>query len=139
VPLLNGFLSKEMFFAETVYITSVPWVEFVLPLIATVSGLFSVVYALRFTVDVFFGPPAVGLPRTPHEPSRLMRVPGELLVLACLIVGIFPEHSVRPFLDAAAEPVVGGTLPGYSLAVWHGLTAPMMMSLSAMTGGLAVY
>ncbi len=139
VPLLNGFLSKEMFFAETVYITSVPWVEFVLPLIATVSGLFSVVYALRFTVDVFFGPPAVGLPRTPREPSRLMRVPGELLVLACLIVGIFPEHSVRPFLDAAAEPVVGGTLPGYSLAVWHGLTAPMMMSLSAMTGGLAVY
>jgi multicomponent K+:H+ antiporter subunit A len=139
VPLLNGFLSKEMFFAETVYISAIPAVEVLLPLIATVAGLFSVVYALRFSVDVFFGPPAVGLPRAPHEPSRLMRVPVDLLVLACLVVGIFPEHSVRRFLDAAAEPVVGGTLPSYSLAVWHGLNAPMLMSLSAMSGGLAVF
>jgi multicomponent K+:H+ antiporter subunit A len=140
VPLLNGFLSKEMFFAETVFITAAPWVEVALPLIATVAGLFSVAYALRFTVDVFFGPPAVGLPRTPHEPSqRLMRVPVDLLVLACLVVGIFPEQSVRQFLDAAALPVVGGTLPQYSLAVWHGLTAPMLMSASAMAGGVGLY
>src|SRR3954447_8457856 len=27
VPLLNGFLSKEMFFAQTVYVTGDPWVE----------------------------------------------------------------------------------------------------------------
>ncbi|MGH8795823.1 MAG: proton-conducting transporter membrane subunit, partial [Caldimonas sp.] len=35
VPLLNGFLSKEMFFAETVYISSLPWVEWGLPIAAT--------------------------------------------------------------------------------------------------------
>jgi len=139
VPLLNGFLSKEMFFAETVFISAAPWVEIVLPLIATMAGLFSVAYALRFTIDVFLGPSAVGLPRNPHEPSRLMRVPIELLVLACLVVGIFPEVSVRRFLDAAAMPVVGGTLPQYSLAVWHGLTPPMLMSIAAMTGGAALY
>jgi len=139
VPLLNGFLSKEMFFAETVFISAAPWVEVALPLIATVAGLFSVAYALRFTVDVFFGPPATDLPREPHEPSRLMRVPVDLLVLACLVVGIFPEVSVRSFLDAAAEPVVGGALPEYSLAVWHGLTPPMLMSLCAMGGGIVLY
>ena len=27
VPLLNGFLSKEMFFAETVYLDAAPWVD----------------------------------------------------------------------------------------------------------------
>jgi multicomponent K+:H+ antiporter subunit A len=139
VPLLNGFLSKEMFFAETVFISAAPWIEIVLPLIATVFGVFGVAYALRLTVDVFFGPPATDLPREPHEPSRLMRVPVDLLVLACLVVGIFPEVSVRSFLDAAAEPVVGGTLPEYSLAVWHGLNAPMLMSLFAMAGGAVLY
>ena len=139
VPLLNGFLSKEMFFAETVFINAAPWVEIALPLIATVFGIFGVCYALRFTVDVFFGPLATDLPREPHEPSRLMRVPAELLVLACLVVGIFPELSVRSILDAAAEPVVGGILPEYSLAVWHGFTAPMVMSLSAMGGGVVLY
>src|SRR5471032_1190945 len=66
VPLLNGFLSKEMFFAETVFITSSAWVEIALPLIATIAGTFSVAYSLRFTVDVFFGPPATDLPHTPH-------------------------------------------------------------------------
>ncbi|WP_460045116.1 monovalent cation/H+ antiporter subunit A [Pseudomonas sp. S2_H01] len=139
VPLLNGFLSKEMFFAETVFITSTAWVETALPVIATVAGTFSVAYSLRFTVDVFFGPKANNLPHTPHEPPRWMRVPVELLVLACLIVGIFPAHSVGPLLAAAAQPVVGGTLPEYSLAIWHGLNAPMIMSLIAMGAGILLY
>jgi len=52
VPLLNGFLSKEMFFAETVFIQATPWVDFSLPLIATVAGIFSVAYSARFVFDV---------------------------------------------------------------------------------------
>jgi len=139
VPLMNGFLSKEMFFAETVFITSTAWVEMALPVIATLAGTFSVAYALRFTVDVFFGPPASDLPHTPHEPPRWMRAPVELLVLTCLVVGIFPAQSVGPLLAAAALPVVGGELPEYSLAVWHGWNAPLMMSLIAMGGGILLY
>ena len=94
VPLLNGFLSKEMFFAETVYVNTTPWLEWLLPVAATVAGMFSVAYSLRFTVDVFFGPPATDLPHTPHEPPHWMRVPVELLVLACLVVGVLPAWSV---------------------------------------------
>jgi multicomponent K+:H+ antiporter subunit A len=139
VPLLNGFLSKEMFFAETVFISSSAWVEMALPVIATIAGTFSVAYSLRFTVDVFFGPKATDLPHTPHEPPRWMRAPVEFLVIACVIVGIFPAQSVAPLLAAAAQPVVGGTLPEYSLAVWHGWNAPMIMSLIAMAGGILLY
>ncbi|SQF97767.1 monovalent cation/H+ antiporter subunit A [Paucimonas lemoignei] len=139
VPLLNGFLSKEMFFAETVFISSSAWVEMALPVIATIAGTFSVAYSLRFTVDVFFGPKATDLPHTPHEPPRWMRAPVEFLVIACVIVGIFPAQSVAPLLAAAAQPVVGGVLPEYSLAVWHGWNAPMIMSLIAMAGGILLY
>jgi multicomponent K+:H+ antiporter subunit A len=139
VPLLNGFLSKEMFFAETVFISATAWVETALPVIATVAGTFSVAYALRFTVDVFFGPTAHDLPHKPHEPDRWMRVPVELLVLACLVVGIFPAWSVGPLLAAAAQPVVGGPLPEYSLAIWHGFNAPLIMSLVAMGCGVLLY
>ncbi|MFD2644937.1 monovalent cation/H+ antiporter subunit A [Pseudomonas japonica] len=139
VPLMNGFLSKEMFFAETVFISSTAWVEMALPVIATLAGTFSVAYALRFTVDVFFGPVATDLPHTPHEPPRWMRAPVELLVLTCLVVGIFPAQSVGPLLAAAALPVVGGELPEYSLAVWHGWNAPLIMSLIAMSGGILLY
>lgn len=139
VPLLNGFLSKEMFFAETVFINSTAWVEAALPVIATIAGTFSVAYSLRFTVDVFFGKPAEDLPHTPHEPPRWMRAPVELLVFTCLLVGIFPAQMVGPLLAAAALPVVGGTLPEYSLAIWHGLNAPIIMSLIAMSCGIVLY
>ncbi|MCR4540502.1 monovalent cation/H+ antiporter subunit A [Pseudomonas sp. 18.1.10] len=139
VPLLNGFLSKEMFFAETVFISATKWVEITLPVIATIAGTFSVAYALRFTVDVFFGPTATNLPHTPHEPPRWMRAPVELLVFTCLLVGIFPAQMVGSILAAAALPVVGGVLPEYSLAIWHGWNAPMIMSLVAMTCGVILY
>lgn len=139
VPLLNGFLSKEMFFAETVFISATAWVEIALPVIATIAGTFSVAYALRFTVDVFFGPKATNLPHTPHEPPRWMRAPVELLVFTCLLVGIFPAQVVGSILAAAALPVVGGELPEYSLAIWHGWNAPMIMSLVAMFGGVVLY
>jgi len=139
VPLLNGFLSKEMFFAETVFISATKWVEIALPVIATIAGTFSVAYALRFTVDVFFGPPPTNLPHTPHEPPRWMRAPVELLVFTCLLVGIFPAQMVGSILAAAALPVVGGVLPEYSLAIWHGWNAPMIMSLVAMSGGVVLY
>jgi multicomponent K+:H+ antiporter subunit A len=139
VPLLNGFLSKEMFFAETVFINATAWIEMTLPIVATIAGTFSVAYSLRFTVDVFFGPPATDLPHTPHEPPRWMRAPVELLVFTCLVVGIFPAQVVGPLLAAAALPVVGGTLPEYSLAIWHGWNAPMIMSLIAMSCGIILY
>ncbi|MBU0889406.1 MAG: monovalent cation/H+ antiporter subunit A [Gammaproteobacteria bacterium] len=139
VPLLNGFLSKEMFFAETVYVNTTPMLEWLLPVAATVAGMFSVAYSLRFTVDVFWGPPATDLPRPPHEPPHWMRVPVELLVLACLVVGTLPAWSVGAYLAAAAGPVVGGELPTYSLAVWHGFNTPFVMSLVALGGGIALY
>ncbi|MHB1298038.1 MAG: monovalent cation/H+ antiporter subunit A [Gemmatimonadaceae bacterium] len=139
VPLLNGFLSKEMFFAETVFISSRPWIEIALPIAATIAGAFAVVYSLRFGYDIFFGPPSTDLPRQPEEPPQWMRIPVDLLVLVCLIVGIAPSFSIGPFLAAAARPVVGGVLPEYSLTVWHGFTAPFVMSLVAIAGGIVGY
>src|SRR5690606_12550788 len=68
VPLLNGFLSKEMFFAEAIATeTSVPAMGVLLTLAAPLWGVFSVVYSLRFITGAFFGAPATDLPRTPHE------------------------------------------------------------------------
>jgi multicomponent K+:H+ antiporter subunit A len=139
VPLLNGFLSKEMFFAETVFLSSHHWVEVALPVLATVAAIFAVVYSLRFGYDIFFGPPSTKLPRVPEEAPRWMRVPVQLLVLSCLIVGVAPAASIGPLLAAAARPVVGGVLPVYSLAVWHGFNVALVMSLVAIAGGVGGY
>jgi len=139
VPLLNGFLSKEMFFAETVFAGQTPALRIGLPAAATVAGMFSVAYSLRFILQVFFGPPAQNLPRTPHEPYRWMLAPSAILVVACVLVGIFPARTIGPVLHTAAESILGPGMPAYSLAVWHGLTLALLMSVLALVGGVAIY
>jgi multicomponent K+:H+ antiporter subunit A len=140
VPLLNGFLSKEMFFAEALQVEGPSrTLNQALPYIATLWGMFSVAYSMRFIHGVFFGPAPAGLPRAPHEPPRWMRFPIELLVLACLAVGIFPALTIGPFLDVGVRGLLGATAPAYSLAVWHGFTTPLLMSLVALGGGAVLY
>lgn len=139
VPLLNGFLSKEMFFAETIEIHDNSRVDQALPYIVTLASMFTVAYSFRFVREVFFGAPPTDLPRTPHEPPFLMRFPAEILVLACLIVGIAPNFTIGPVLATAVRAVVGPTMPDYSLAVWHGFTQELLMSVVAIAGGLLLY
>jgi multicomponent K+:H+ antiporter subunit A len=139
VPLLNGFLSKDMFFAETVaeHVDSV--LDDALPYVVTVAATFSVAYSLRFIHAVFFGPTATDLPRLPPPLPTWMLAPVALLVSACLLVGIFPAATAGPFLEAAARAVLGPDLPAYSLRVWHGFTIPLLMSTTAMVGGALLY
>ena len=139
VPLLNGFLSKEMFFAETIahHVDSV--FDDALPYAVTLAAMFSVAYSLRFIHGVFFGPAPVDLPRNPHEPPRWMLAPVGLLVFACLVVGIIPAITIGPFLDTAVRSVLGAETPSYSLTVWHGFTFPLLMSTAAMAGGGLLY
>jgi multicomponent K+:H+ antiporter subunit A len=140
VPLLNGFLSKEMFFAESLSVEGpMQSLNYAMPYLATLWGVFSVAYSMRFIHDVFFGPDPVGLPRAPHEPPRWMRFPIELLALACLVVGILPALTIGPFLDIGVRALLGAETPTYSLAVWHGLSTPMVMSLIALAGGAVLH
>jgi multicomponent K+:H+ antiporter subunit A len=139
VPLLNGFLSKEMFFAESITAGNASGLRFTLPVVATVAGIFSVAYSMRFIHRVFFGPVSQDLPRTPAEPIRGMLLPSAVLVIACLLVGIFPAQTIGPTLEVAVRSILGPTLPEYQLAVWHGFTVPLMMSFVALSGGVLVY
>ena len=140
VPLLNGFLSKEMFFTETLHQHLLGGFNWVIPAAATLAGVFSVAYSLRFIHDVFFNGEPIDLPKyPPHEPPRYMKVPVEVLVFLCLLVGIVPAYTVAPLLAAAAASTLGGELPEYSLAIWHGFNLPLLMSFVALFGGIIVY
>jgi multicomponent K+:H+ antiporter subunit A len=139
VPLLNGFLSKEMFFAEAAATHQVSILDTAAPYAAVLGSAFAVAYSIRFIHGVFFGPPPTDLPREPHEAPFLMRFPMQLLVLACLVVGTIPGLTIGPFLHTAVTSVLGDATPEYSLAVWHGFTLPLMMSVAALIGGGILY
>ena len=137
VPMLNGFLSKEMFFEETLAARQgVGWLPTVA---AVVASAFSVVYSLRFLGGVFFGPAPAALPKKPHEPPLWMVGPIGFLALGCLVVGTLPGRTVGPYLHRAARSVLGERTPEFTLAVWHGFTPALAMSMLALAGGVAVY
>jgi multicomponent K+:H+ antiporter subunit A len=139
VPLLNGFLSKEMFFAETLHQNLLGSLSWMIPVLATVAAVFSVAYSMRFVHDVFFNGQPKGLTKTPHEPPRYMRVPVEVLVALCILVGIFPGYLIGDLLHAASQAVLGTEVPPYSLAIWHGFNFALLMSVLALMGGALVY
>lgn len=140
VPLLNGFLSKEMFFAETLHQQLLGSFSALIPGLATLAAVFSVAYSLRFIHDVFFNGEPVNLPKfPPHEPPRSMKIPVEILVFLCILVGTFPAFSVSGLLASAAQASLGHELPAYSLSIWHGFNLPLLMSVIAMLGGIALY
>ena len=140
VPLLNGFISKEMFFAEAAAKQTHALMQWLLPLGAVAAGIASVAYSARFVHDVFFNGAPVDLPRVPHEPPFFMRLPVVLLAGLCVAVGLAPEAAVGPLLAAAAQPVLGTVpLPRYTLALWHGWNLPLAMSAIAIAGGLVLY
>ncbi|HMP45132.1 MAG TPA: monovalent cation/H+ antiporter subunit A [Sphingopyxis sp.] len=139
VPLLNGFLSKEMFLAEALESQSGTVIDMLLPFLATLASAFSVFYSVRFIHQTFFGPAPTGLPHQPKDAPRWMLLPIEILVLACLLVGVLPALTIGPFLAGAVEAVLGDRTPHYSLAIWHGFNIPLLMSLIALAGGAAAY
>ncbi|MGQ9686039.1 MAG: monovalent cation/H+ antiporter subunit A [Thiobacillaceae bacterium] len=139
VPLVNGFLSKEMFFAEAVSMGTQMRFGWLLPLAVTAAGVFAVAYSVRFIHDVFFNGEPVDLPRTPHEPPRWMKLPVEVLVALCLLVGILPGLTVEPILKVTAAAVLQAEPPMFDLAIWHGPSPALLMSVVALAGGLLVY
>ena len=138
VPLLNGFLSKEMFFEESIVVGGSVGMQILLPTIATLASLFSVAYSARFIYEVFFGSPAVNLSRVPRDPGPML-VPSALLVAACVLVGALPAITIGPLLATAGEAILGARMPEYELAVWHGFTPALLMSLVALAGGIGFY
>ena len=139
VPLLNGFLSKEMFFAETLHQQLLGSMSWLIPVLATIAGAFAVAYSARFIHDVFFNGDPIDLPKQPSEAPRYMRLPIEILVVLCLVVGIVPNFVIDDILKSASFAVLGGYVPEFEVSLWHGFNLPLLMSAIAVSGGLLMY
>ena len=137
IPLLNGFLSKEMMLEEashTVWFGS----HYALPALATLGALLSVAYSFRFIAHVFLGPVRDDYPSQPHDPGFGLWAAPAFLVVFVVLIGLFSATIVGPLVAVAAGAVTGGDLPYYSLKIWHGVTPALFMSIIAVAGGAIV-
>jgi len=137
IPLLNGFLSKEMMLEQALL---TPWAgqAWVLPLLATLAASFSVAYSFRYIVHGFFGKVRDDYPHPPHDPPAGLWLPPALLVALVVLIGLFPAGIAGPLVVAVSAAVIGGPPPEVHLAIWHGLTPALGLSLLATLVGLGL-
>ena len=138
VPFLNGFLSKEMMLEETSHTVYAGW-PWLFPVLATLAALLSTAYSVRLAVSVFLGRPRRDYPHRPHDPPAGMWLPVAILIVPVIAIGLLPALIAGPIVERTALAVVGGPLPDYTLAIWHGVTPALFMSIVALAGGAILF
>ena len=133
IPLLNGFISKEMMLEEAAH-TGWAGSPYAVPVLATLGALLSVAYSFRFIAHVFLGPVRDDYPAKPHDPPFGMWAAPALLVGLVVVIGVLPQLA-EPLVRVAAGAVTGGVLPDFHLKIWHGITPALYMSGVAVLGG----
>ncbi|MEX0970738.1 MAG: monovalent cation/H+ antiporter subunit A [Paracoccaceae bacterium] len=136
IPLLNGFLSKEMMLEEATH-TTLFGIPGLVPVLATIGALFSAAYCFRLIGHVFLGPVRSDYPAKPHDPNFGLWLPPAVLVVLVVGIGVAP-FLVEPFVKLVTASVLGGAaeMPDVHFKIWHGLTPALYMSITAVAGGL---
>ena len=138
IPLLNGFLSKEMMLEEanhTILFNS----QWLVPALATIGSLFSAAYCFRLIGHVFLGPVRDDYPAKPHDPGAGLWLPPALLMIPVILIGVAP-FLAEPFVKLVTASVLGGEaqMPSAHFKIWHGLVPALYMSIIAVLGGLVM-
>ncbi len=136
IPLLNGFLSKEMMLEEanhTVLFNS----PYLVPVLATIGSLFSAAYCFRLIGHTFLGPVRDDYPAKPHDPPVGLWGPPSLLVILVVVIGVAP-FLAESFVKLVTASVLGeaAEVPKAYFKIWHGLVPALFMSIAAVVGGL---
>jgi multicomponent Na+:H+ antiporter subunit A len=85
---------------------------------------------------LFFGAPRP-TPKAPHDPPKSMLFGPVLLASLGLLAGTAPSLAGAWLLDAAAEAVLGRPA-GVKLAIWHGFTPVLALSLATVALGVVL-
>jgi multicomponent K+:H+ antiporter subunit A len=138
LPPLFGFLAKETLLATATHPGVPSLVDVIFPAATVLAGAFVLAQAGMLIWDTF-----LGKPRDPgihaHEAPWAMLLAPAIPALLSLAIGLLPEPEfLAAFLaDAAAE--VYGDQVKVSLALWTGITVPLVLSLVAVSLGTGLF
>jgi multicomponent Na+:H+ antiporter subunit A len=134
IPFLLGFLGKEAAFEAFVHDGN--WV---VGLGLLLGSIFTVAYSARFLWGAFATKAGV----EPTEPKPVvpgLSVPTWIAALAGLVLGCVPAVTDALAQDyAAAYPASDAVEADYHLALWHGLSLPLLFSAVALAVGLTLH
>ena len=133
LPPLLGFITKEEILAALLHGAPVsPWLGPTGLTLVLIASIGTVAYSFRYVSGTFFGPVRSEAHRAPIG----FELPAFLLAMTGLVLGPLSSR-LTPLLEVLGVQL-GGASPGVKLALWHGLTVPLALSVSVVTLGLIV-
>jgi multicomponent K+:H+ antiporter subunit A len=138
LPPLFGFLAKETLLATATHPNVPPSVNLLFPAATVIAGALVLAQAGMLVWDTFLGKPRDSTIHA-HRAAWAMVLAPAIPALISLLIGVLPEPEflVR-FLAAAAEEVYGAKVK-VSLALWTGITVPLLLSMVAVSLGLGLF
>jgi len=142
LPPLLGFVGKEAALESALVAAPIPeWASTAILTGMVVGSILTLAYSIRFIWGAFGRKqlkkpsPAV---QNLHAPGALLLSAPTLLAFGGLAAGLaapWIDHLVAPYADtlpaSLAEP--------YHLALWHGFTMPLYLTMLVIAGGTALY
>ncbi len=135
LPPMNGFLSKEMMLEEAAHTT---WFgsTWLIPGSVMLAAIFSFAYSMRYAIYIYFGKVRNDYPKPPYDPGLGLWFSPATLVVLGLLIGLFPETFVGSLVRVAAASVIGHAPESeFHLAIWHGWTPAVWMSMAIVAIG----
>jgi multicomponent Na+:H+ antiporter subunit A len=143
VPPLIGFTAKEAAFESLVYLLPdgdqtgiAPLPAFLLMGALVAGSALTVAYTLRFLWGAFGT--KEGLPPTEVSQEPVGFVTAPVILAAASLVGGFVGPALTRVLDPLAESAEVGK-ESHGIALWHGLTVPLVLSALALTAGMVMF
>lgn len=138
IPLLSGFVSKEMFFTASLSLPAGGVVAgWLFPLMAVLGSIFTFLYSMMLVFNVFGGEPKA-TKLQPKGDNFLMLWPPVILAAVNIVVGLFPGLVEGLIVNPAATGSLGQEVTEH-LALWHGFGMPLFMSALVIGVGLLFF
>ncbi|SFB98976.1 multisubunit sodium/proton antiporter, MrpA subunit (TC 2.A.63.1) [Marinospirillum celere] len=134
LPPLFGFVAKELMFEAALGGSVLLTYTLVL---ALTSAAFVIAVAAIIAFKPFYGA-LKETPKKPHEAGWAMLAGPVVLAAISLAFGILPGMAGNLLVEAAASSVAGRPLDVH-LYLWHGINAPLLMSLASLALGALIF
>ncbi len=134
LPPLFGFLAKETLLAAALH----PNLQPVMTAVAVLVGALMLAQAGLLVIDVFLGRPRDPAIHAHEAPKTMLLSPAIPAILSLLIAFLPGPKEEATFLAGAAAAAFGSPVK-VSLALFHGLNAPLLLSIIAITLGVIIW
>ncbi len=138
LPPLFGFVAKETLLAAAVHPTLPPLVARLLPWAAVLAGALMLAQAGLLLYETFLGHAKDGSIKA-HEAPRLMWLMPLIPALLSILISLLPGPKEEAALLAGAATAAYGAPVRVSLALWHGINLPLLLSMAAISLGAVTF